>query len=118
MSYCSSRGFDRGLEGERFSGGCANNCLADSLKRSVGQVVTIFTASGGASGSGFTGLLVWADCDCVKLITTLPSAPPYPFSGCACATNRWDSGNNCNSRFGTVAKIPVCQIVSFIASEV
>jgi len=43
--------------------------LIESMARYIGQTVTIFTTSGGLSGSGFTGVLA-AICDGnVKLIT-------------------------------------------------
>ena len=45
--------------------------LVESLMRYVGQTVTIFTTSGGLSGSGFTGVLAGV-CGCtVKLITDI-----------------------------------------------
>jgi len=49
--------------------------LIESMARYIGQTVTIFTTSGGLSGSGFTGVLA-AICDGnVKLITDI-GAPP------------------------------------------
>ena len=43
-------------------------CLVDSMCRHIGQTVTIFTTSGGLSGSGFTGVLLSVDCNCVRLL--------------------------------------------------
>lgn len=45
-----------------------NKCLVDSMIRHIGQTVTIFTTSGGLSGSGFSGVLLSADCHCIRLL--------------------------------------------------
>lgn len=45
-----------------------NSCLVDSMLCYIGQTVTIFTTSGGLSGSGFTGVLISVDCDCIRLL--------------------------------------------------
>ena len=49
--------------------------MADNLLRYVGQTVTIFTTSGGLSGSGFTGVLAGVHNGCIRLITDI-GAPP------------------------------------------
>lgn len=50
--------------------------LLESLARHIGQTVTIFTESGGLSGSGFTGVLA-AIGDCtIKLITDIGACRP------------------------------------------
>lgn len=49
-----------------------------SLKYHIGQTVTIFTTSGGQSGSGFTGVLMSVECNFVRLLTEIGPAP-----GCA-----------------------------------
>lgn len=121
------------------NGHCCNNCcepmpcgnpcqpgfgggglpLIEYLCANVGRVVTIFTASGGASGSGFTGLLVWANNQTVKLVTNLPSAPPNPLGDCGCNNGMYWNSNYCNgSMYGSVVVIPTCQIVSFVFSEI
>jgi hypothetical protein len=52
--------------------------LIESLMLHVGKTVTIFTESGGLSGSGFTGVLAGVgDCG-VRLITSLGAAPACP----------------------------------------
>lgn len=100
-----------------FGGGGLN--LIDCLCANVGRVVTIFTASGGASGSGFTGLLVWANNQTVKIVTNLPSAPPNPLGDCGCNNGLFWNSNYCNgSMYGSVVVIPTCQIVSFVFSEI
>ncbi len=92
--------------------------LIDSLKRYVGQTVTIFTTSGGISGSGFTGVLA-SVCDCsIKLITDLGAAPTCPL-GSSCG-GRVGFNRNCNCRnsyngnwVGSVTEIPICKIAGF-----
>ena len=100
-------------------GGVSGLPLIDCLCSNIGRVVTIFTASGGVSGSGFTGLLVWANNQTVKLVTNLPSAPPNPLGDCGCNNGLMWNSNYCNgSMYGSVVVIPTCQIVSFVFSEV
>ncbi|MCL2235309.1 MAG: hypothetical protein FWB98_02580, partial [Defluviitaleaceae bacterium] len=48
------------------------------MARYVGKTVTIFTASGGISGSGFTGVLACVDERVVKLITRIGAPPACP----------------------------------------
>ncbi|MDP4118833.1 MAG: hypothetical protein Q8873_06550 [Bacillota bacterium] len=98
--------------------GGSGSPLLDCLCSNIGRVVTIFTASGGVSGSGFTGLLVWANCQTVKIITNLPSAPPNPLGDCGCNNGLFWNSNYCNgSAYGSVVVIPTCQIVSFVFAE-
>ena len=47
------------------------NCLVESMIRHIGQTVTVFTTSGGLSGSGFTGVLLTVDCNCVRLLADI-----------------------------------------------
>jgi hypothetical protein len=61
--------------------------LVDSLLRHVGQTVTIFTNSGGLSGSGFTGVLAGVYNGTVKIITEIGAGPACPlgspcYGGC------------------------------------
>lgn len=98
--------------------------LSQYFACNIGKIVTVFTKSGGASGCGFTGLLVKCECDFVKLITELPSAPSNPFGaggygynsnyGCCCNNRQ----NRCCTNFGTAVIIPICSIVSFVFNEV
>ncbi len=66
--------------------------LIESLLRYTGQTVTIFTESGGLSGSGFTGTLAGVYGCTVRLITCIGAPPacpigssctgyPYPYYG-------------------------------------
>lgn len=82
-------------------------CLADNICRYIGQTVTVFTNSGGASGCGFTGVLIAADCNSIKLLDSIGAAPSCPLGsnccgygnnwGCGCG-NSCGCGNNCGCR--------------------
>lgn len=58
------------------------NGFAADLARHIGQTVTIFTTSGGQSGSGFTGVLVSVNPCFVRLITQIGSAPGCALGNC------------------------------------
>lgn len=71
------------------------------LAKHIGQTVTIFTTSGGDSGSGFTGVLVSVNCYFVRLITQIGSAP-----GCAlgnCCDRNDNVGNTNTDCYGQVS---------------
>ncbi len=113
------------------------SCLIDSMVRYIGQTVTIFTSSGGLSGSGFTGVLASINNCCCKLITDIGAPPACPV-GSSCGyglsepiteaipyTGRrgwnWGGGSGCGCRWGgggfnwlgSVTEIPLDRIVSF-----
>ena len=58
--------------------------LIESLNRYIGRTVTIFTTSGGLSGSGFTGVLAGVSCTTVRLITDIGAAPACPVGSSCC----------------------------------
>lgn len=118
------------------------NSIVEGLGRHFGQTVTIFTKSGGLSGSGFTGTLVFADCNVVKLITCL-GAPPccplgsdctdgfafggyggygfngfnggYGLNGGGCGFGgRYGNGNG----LGSIVTIPTCAIAAFVNNTI
>ncbi len=89
--------------------------LLDSLTRYIGQTVTIFTTSGGCSGSGFTGVLASVNENYVKLITNIGAAPSCPI-GSNCTGYGYSYPNqNCYGYnwLGSVTEIPICKIASF-----
>ncbi|MBQ6554435.1 MAG: hypothetical protein IJR45_01820 [Firmicutes bacterium] len=92
-----------------------NNGLLESLCRHIGETVTIFTASGGMSGSGFTGVLAAVDGCSVKLICSFGAAPTCPLgSACNNFGSRGNRGNySCGNVLGSVTVIPIDKIVSF-----
>lgn len=93
-----------------------DGCLLESLRKYIGQTITIFTTSGGYSGNGFTGVLVVVNESYVKLITSIGSAPNCPVgSSCNWAGQRH---NSCNNSMGSVTEIPISKIASFTHSTV
>jgi len=123
--------------------GFGNN-YAQLLANYIGQTVTIFTASGGQSGSGFTGVVVSVNEAFVRIVTRI-GPPPGCSLGNAC-TGFAVRGGACGGgpvagagggpagvvgavnsggwdgipvlTVGSVADIPICQIVSFVHNAV
>jgi len=117
--------------------------FAQLLAGYIGQTVTIFTASGGQSGSGFTGVVVSVNEVFVRIVTRI-GPPPGCSLGNACtgfnvgpygagvgagavgegpagvvgAVNAggWDSIPVLT--VGSVADIPIANIVSFVHNAV
>lgn len=56
--------------------------IINDLERHLGQTVTIYTASGGQSGLGFTGVLVRVNENFVRLITQIGPAPGCALGSC------------------------------------
>jgi hypothetical protein len=54
----------------------------DLLEDSIGETVTIFTTSGGDSGSGFTGVVLSVNRCFVRLITHIGPAPGCALGSC------------------------------------
>ncbi|MCL2353507.1 MAG: hypothetical protein FWC69_02630 [Defluviitaleaceae bacterium] len=112
--------------------------LFADMARYVGKTVTIFTASGGISGSGFTGVLACVDDRVVKLITRIGAPPACPvgstcggfdgfggWGGCGrggCGGflgGGWGGfGGGFSNFLGSVTEIPLCAIVSFTHSAI
>jgi len=98
---------------------------AEELCRYIGQTITIFTGSGGLSGSGFTGVLIGADCHCIRLLTDFGWPPACPI-GSACtgdfgmggfsknnAAPRCEEGYYRDNPFGAICVIPTDQVVCY-----
>ena len=84
-------------ENERFIIG---KSFADILCKYIGETVTIFTSSGGQSGSGFTGVILAVDSCIVRLISRI-GPPPACSLGNACTGFGVDyRGSNCNNYSG------------------
>ena len=98
-------------------------CLCESMLRHIGQTVTIFTTSGGLSGSGFTGVLLSADAHCVRLLADIGAPPACPV-GSACTNDMTPMGINNDEGFfwgnplGAVCVIPTCAIAVFTHSAI
>jgi len=98
------------------------NCSED-LRRYIGQTVTIFTQSGGLSGSGFTGVLISIDCNCIRLLTSIGLPPACPIGSACCGDEFFDNNwggrfggfgdGFCGNPFGSICVIPTASIVSY-----
>lgn len=123
---------------------CCHSDICCSLKKYLGQTVTIFTTSGGLSGSGFTGVLIYVDECIVKLITNIGGAPACPVgsdcgypSSCGGGYGYGGYGNNygygsgygygygkggkgCGNYnwLGSVTEIPIHSIASFVRNAI
>lgn len=119
---------------------CGNNeLLVRHLCKFIGEMVTIFTTSGGMSGSGFTGVLLSVNHRFVRLLTHMGEPPACPLSNSSCA----NSGNGCmpglggsftmpdsdgllgnhhvkepKNRVGSVCDIPIDRIAAFCHNTV
>ena len=81
------------------------------IKRYKGETVTIFTTSGGASGCGFTGVLMDVNPCFVRLMTRQGSPPANPFGQDTFPAN--GVGDYQHFKLGSVCDIPTCKIASF-----
>ena len=91
------------------------NHLLESLCDNIGRTVTIFTTSGGISGSGFTGVLLSADREVVRLLCQMGGSPACPLGSC-CAEMPWSTCNEggfCGSLLGAIAVIPMHAVACF-----
>jgi len=121
--------------------GYGNN-FAQLLVGYIGQTVTIFTSSGGQSGSGFTGVVVSVNEVFVRIVTRIGPPPgcslgnactgfnvgPYGAGGTgaggegpagvvgAVNAGGWDAIPVLT--VGSVADIPIANIVSFVHNAV
>jgi hypothetical protein len=82
-----------------YTGGYYNN---------TGEVVSIFTTSGGQSGSGFTGALAGSFNDYTRLITQIGAGPGCALGNCCGGYNSFDgTGWNCyGNMLGSIVDIP------------
>jgi hypothetical protein len=97
------------------------NCLVDSMFRHIGQTVTIFTTSGGLAGNGFTGVMLAADCNCVRLLADIGAPPVCPI-GSACTNAFGVRGEDAyafsGNPMGAVCVIPTSAITCFTHSAI
>ena len=101
------------------------------LTRFTGETVTIFTTSGGESGSGFTGVLTLVTPDYVRIVTAIGSPPTCSLGNdCDCfdgghalfgrgfrrgrSRRGFDRGFSRGFGLGSVVDIPVSRIASFV----
>lgn len=94
----------------------------NELCRFIGQTVTIFTTSGGASGCGFTGILIRVNPCYVTLVNRIGTAPANPLSESICGCH---DRKGCHEpdmgpihTIGSVCDIPVDKIACFTHNAV
>lgn len=90
----------------------------EELRRFIGQTVTVFTTSGGASGCGFTGVLLRVNPCFITLVNRLGSPPTNPLSEEICGERGADRGLRDRKEMriytvGSVCDIPVDRIAAF-----
>ena len=87
----------------------------EELFRFIGETVTIFTTSGGASGCGFTGILLFVNPHFVTLVDRIGAPPSNPLGDSnVCDRKEFRNFDDYNYRsVGSVCDIPVDKIVSF-----
>ncbi len=104
--------------------------FVEHISRFIGETVTIFTTSGGASGCGFTGTLLWVNPCFVRLVDRLGSPPANPLSESICGEMEMDMEERpCGAHrkhkdeedvfmVGSVCDIPVDKIAAFCHNSV
>lgn len=129
MSSCNNNGFICGNSGNQ------GTSLARHISRFVGETVTIFTTSGGASGCGFTGVVLSVNNCFVRLVTDQGMAPTNPLAENICGEmenggrERGGLGGlgvgrgGCNEKMmmrevGSVCDIPIDRIAAFCHNAV
>lgn len=105
-----------------------NTSLVRHMREYIGELVTIFTTSGGASGFGYTGVMMTVNSNFIRLITEQGMAPVNPLvdnifgdadsggriSGGIGRIGNIGRGENVYSRsVGSVVDIPVDRIAAF-----
>lgn len=98
------------------------NRLLEDLFRYIGQTVTIFTTSGGASGCGFTGVLICVGPTFVRLVSREGTPPTNPLAENICG----DLHNTPSMQgigpepfmVGSVVDIPVNRIAAFVHNAI
>jgi hypothetical protein len=98
--------------------------IVEHLQNFIGETVTIYTTSGGQSGCGFTGVILYVNPCIVRLVTSIGPAP-----GCAVGSscgrprgayfgmNDW-RGGNCPGPVGSACDIPIDKIACFVHNTV
>lgn len=79
-----------------------NDSFRQSLVKYMGQTITIFTVSGGQSGSGFTGVLLSVEIDHIRILTSIASGP----------------GTYDDISLGSITNIPIDKIAAFVHNTI
>jgi hypothetical protein len=69
------------LNGNGVNGVCGGDqWFVKHLQRFIGETVLVFATCGGASGNGFSGVLMEVNCDFIRLVNRQSSPPTCPIS--------------------------------------
>ncbi len=100
------------------NGGFSGNFFSPHIHKFIGQTVTVFTTSGGLSGSGFTGVGLEANCNFIRLAAQKGSAPTNPLNNNYTECYNGRHYNNCCNRIGAIVDIPIDRIASFVHNAI
>jgi hypothetical protein len=102
-NLCVKSGFESEFESKKANKTYLNdNSFTRSLAKNIGQTITIFTVSGGDSGSGFTGVLLDVRRDYIRILSRLASGP----------------GTYGDISLGAITNIPVDKIAAFVHNAI
>ncbi|MDD4504220.1 MAG: hypothetical protein PHS15_05265 [Clostridiaceae bacterium] len=92
----------------------------DLLSNYIGETVTIFTTSGGDSGSGFTGVILSVNPCFVRLVTHIGPAPGCALGNACCGYGMGSYGGGYSNvrTVGSVTDIPLDRIVAVVSNAV
>jgi hypothetical protein len=131
-----SERFNQGKGGETMANGFGyggvngfTGNFFDLLSNFIGETVTIFTTSGGESGSGFTGVILSVNPCFVRLVTRIGPAPGCALGNACCGPvggyggyGGYDMGGYGGyghvRSVGSVTDIPLDRIVAVVSNAV
>lgn len=99
--------------------------IASHISKYIGKTVTVFVEGGGASGFGFTGVLMSVSDIYVKLLTRTAKAPAYPLTCfcsrfclsslyCRCPANNIFTAKYRSFYPGAITYIPIEKMTAFV----
>lgn len=94
-----------------------DDTFIQSLIKYIGQTITIYTVSGGESGSGFTGVLLDVKKNYIRILSQIASPPDCPLDSC-CDDNENIKDINDYISLGTITDIPIDKIAAFVHNTI
>lgn len=102
------------------------------ISKFIGETVTVFTESGGESGSGFTGVILSVNTSYLRLVAKFGPAPSCALGNCCDSSKSMESiFDNCmcdegklntidcdRKTVGSVVDIPICAISAFVHNAI
>ena len=114
-----------GCNGNGYNGG--DEWFVKHIRKYIGENVLVFTTSGGASGSGFDGVLMEVNGEFIRLINRQSSPPTCPISEvcnqppeyCGPVNDLQSSGGIYHKHsVGAITDIPIDRIAAFCHNAV